>query len=442
MRSDETHRLDPEARFDRLDLRAQEPEKMGNVAGRPGRSNCDILLHAVDPRAQEDDGARGEPRLFEHANELRHQLGQSPFDCFGSGNRLGKAKRSTGRIPGHDRIEGFGRPAERLIKALEERSSKAALERAARHCQKVADAIDAEAACGAQHVFLDAERSDREPSDRLGFAAGGAERDRMCRAARQRMSRARRSSDSDAGGKSEARAKTNDPRAHPLLAAKEVHDTGQIEPEPVRAGGGRDRRPAPSGKQSEAGEKSGVGFRIGVAQFKARHHRPRLRYRRSGLKSEALGNRASRGNDDPLARTMGCDNGCRRSTRVERSSGANDSSSSSPERDLSRLGPAPQFAYLRPLMDGKRVDFGLSLFPRPARARPPAAPARARAGVGSLARFHLCLRRASGGRSCRHKRASARGGFTPPAALDPPQAVDGKVRQVERGDPSHLRPPR
>ena len=46
---DEAHRLDAEARLDRLDLRHEEAEQMGAVAGRAGGADGDHLLHLRRP---------------------------------------------------------------------------------------------------------------------------------------------------------------------------------------------------------------------------------------------------------------------------------------------------------------------------------------------------------------------------------------------------------
>ena len=83
------------------------------------------------------------------------------------------------------------------------------------------------------------------------------------------------------------RAESEDPRAHRRLAAEQMGDSAQIEPQAVGAGDGGARSPAAGGEQAEAGEEGGVALRIGVADVEAGDQHARLGERHAGRRPSA-----------------------------------------------------------------------------------------------------------------------------------------------------------
>ena len=97
------------------------------------------------------------------------------------------------------------------------------------------------------------------------------------------------------------RQKAEDAFAHPRLAAEQMGDAGQIEPEAVRAGAGGARRPAAGGEQAQPREPGGVALGVGGADVEAGNEDPRLGERHAGPQAERARRRAGGGEDVPIA---------------------------------------------------------------------------------------------------------------------------------------------
>ena len=103
----------------------------------------------------------------------------------------------------------------------------------------------------------------------------------------ERMRRARRAGDGDPGGKAEPAAESEDALAHPLLAAEQMGDAGQIEPQPVgpeTAARGVQRRAA---NRPSRASKAASPSRIGGADVEAGNQGARLGERHAGQRPSA-----------------------------------------------------------------------------------------------------------------------------------------------------------
>ena len=197
--------------------------------------------------------ADAEPGFGEQRHEPAHRLAARLFDRLGAGDRLHEAEQDRGRLFGDDRIERLGGAAERLIEAEQEVAAEAALERRAGHGDQLADPLEAEPV-GVRSSSASSRRSAASGSGamRVGLAAVRAEDQRLVAEAGQRVGGAGGAGDGDPGGEAEAAAEGEDALAHALLAAEQVGDAAQVQPEPVRAGG-RGARASSGGRRTGRG---------------------------------------------------------------------------------------------------------------------------------------------------------------------------------------------
>ena len=100
-----------------------------------------------------------------------HQQAERFGDRLGGGDRLGEAQDGGRRLLRNHRLDRLAGAAERLVEAGEQGLAEAALERAARQRQKVADRLEAESAGGGEDGLLDPQSGEREGGERLGLAA-------------------------------------------------------------------------------------------------------------------------------------------------------------------------------------------------------------------------------------------------------------------------------
>ena len=123
------------------------------------------------------------------------------------------------------------------------------------------------------------------------------------------MRGARRAGDGDSGGKAQPAAESEDAPAHNLLAAEQMGDAGQVQPEPVRAGQSGARSPAAGGEQAEPAQPGGIAFRIGGADVEPPHQHPRLGERHARREPERAGARAGGGDQVAIADAVRGDEG-------------------------------------------------------------------------------------------------------------------------------------
>jgi hypothetical protein len=81
------------------------------------------------------------PRLPQLHDQPGHELAKRLLDRLGGGDRLGEAQGRARRLLRHNRLQGLGAAAERLIEAQKQGPAEAALERPARQLHEVADRL-------------------------------------------------------------------------------------------------------------------------------------------------------------------------------------------------------------------------------------------------------------------------------------------------------------
>ena len=123
------------------------------------------------------------------------------------------------------------------------------------------------------------------------------------------VGRARCSRHGDAGGEAGTRAEAQDPAAHPLLAAEQVSDAGQVQEQAGRIGNGGDGGPAAGGEQGEAGQNSRLRIRFGRADIKPWHQHAGLGDGHDRLDAERLRSGAGSGDHHALSVAAGGDEG-------------------------------------------------------------------------------------------------------------------------------------
>ena len=304
---DEAHRIEAEAGFDRLDLHGEQPEEMGAVAGGPGGADGDPLDPPVDPVAEQVEPARGQARLAELRDQPLDQQAERFGDRLGGGDRLGEAQDSARRLLGDDRLDRLAGAAERLVEAGEQGLAEAALERASRQGQEVADRLEPEPAGGGEDRFVDPKRGERKRREGGRLTAGGARA--AGPEAGEGVGRAGGAGDRDPGGEAGARAEGEDPAAHLLLAAEQVGDPAEVEEQAVGGRGRGARGPAAGGEEGEAVEDGRIGGRIVVADVETRDERARLGDGHSRVEAERPRLRRGGGDLEPVAGPAGEEEG-------------------------------------------------------------------------------------------------------------------------------------
>ena len=197
--------------------------------------------------------------------------------------RSARAKRSSRarRLFGDDRIERLGGSAQRLVEPEQQ-----ALAEAARQAGRAASPTSSPI------VSIPKRRAAASAASSSRSAASGKRGDapRPRRRCGQRLMRwpPKRASAWAApvvpatamrAAKPSRAQKAQDALAHRSLAAEQMGDAVEVEPQAVRARHGGARRPAPRGEQAEAGQQGRIGLRIGVADVEAGDQRARLGHR-------------------------------------------------------------------------------------------------------------------------------------------------------------------
>ena len=280
---------------------------MGAVAGGPGGADGDPLDLSVDPVAEQGEGPGRKPLLPQGRDQAGHEEAQRLGDRLGGGDRLGEAKDGGRRFLRDHRLDRLAGAAERLVEAGEQGLAEAALKRAARKREEIADRLQAEPAGGGEDGRLDPKRGEREWGERFGLAVDGADRARA--EAGERVGGAGRSGDGDPGGEAGAGAESDDPPAHPGLAAEQMGDPAEIEEQAVGGRDGGARSPAAGGEQSEALEDVRIGGGIVVANVEAGDEGPGLGDGHARMEAERARFRRGGGDEEPVADPAGEEEG-------------------------------------------------------------------------------------------------------------------------------------
>ena len=207
---------------------------------------------------------------------------------------------------------------------------------------------------------------------------------------------------------------------------------GQVEPKSVGRGDSRYGRPAPDGVKGQPREQLGVrvGLRRAHVQLGGEHAR--------------VGGRHADANANGLRIRTGRDHRLLAPHRIYERKGADRRCQSrnthfgcvlldhAPEWVLGRFRAPAELAHGRLPVDGQRHDFGRHslaralAISRPTRAGTPATPARNRAVTGIIIDRRL--------------EPGARLKPRDTGLFQPPEPLDGELRQEQRGDPSHRSP--
>jgi hypothetical protein len=100
----------------------------------------DLIVGAAE---QEIQAPRAEPPLLERCAELAHELAEIAVDGFGRGDRLGEDAPDFDDVRRPDRLDRFGRPAERLIEPAADERAEPQRQRRSRGRLQIADLVEA-----------------------------------------------------------------------------------------------------------------------------------------------------------------------------------------------------------------------------------------------------------------------------------------------------------
>ena len=390
------------------------------IARGAGGAGADMLLVAIDAEAGEQQRPRAEPACGQFGDEQRHRIGERGRDRLGGGDRLDEAEharwaggrrrsarsaRLAGRAPDRAGRAGWCRSGGRAARAGR-RSASPIVSMPRRRAASICGGSSRSAAGGSG---ASASASPPGSHSVSGVAAMAGERVRRAGGARHR----------DPRGEAEPCAEAQDAPRHRPLAAEQMGDAGEIEPQPV-ARRPRLRRSASSGGRRTSASRSSTAASaagVGIAHVEPRHQRARLRQRHAGGEAERAGGGAGGGDHHARADRMRGDERGQARRRVAGGGGAARScvpvgadlvGPHDAERVPDRFAAPAEFAHRRALVERQRVDLGLlrgaagglaaagvvpggvlvgrvrrrGIVPRPARAGPPAAAARAGAGGG------------------------------------------------------------
>ena len=245
---DEAHPLDAEAGLDRLDLR----RTAGVADAAPSRVARAVPIArsarlAVDALADEDEAADGEAGLA----RAGARAGAPPRPALPRSPRRWRSARgsgagSTGGSSGTIGSNGSAARPSAWSSRVEQGRAEAALERARAASRSARRSVSRPSRRAAPSTSS----SSRSAASGSGASAsasppGGQRMSALAAEAGERMRGAGRAGDGDAGGEAEPARRKRGCAAHPLLAAEQMGDAGQIEPEAVRRR--RRRRAASSG---------------------------------------------------------------------------------------------------------------------------------------------------------------------------------------------------
>ncbi len=230
------HRFDSEARLDLLDLHIEQVKQMPGVAAGAGGADGEALLLPIDPFANQHQRARRKPFALEQGRQVGDEVGQHLLDRFRRGDRLEKAQRRARRFLGDDWVERLAGPAERLVEPEQQGLAEAAGERATGDPDQLADGLDPEAAGGVLRNLVEPQRRGRKAAMASSSPPLGQRLMRLFAEAGERVGRAGGPGNPDPRAEPEPRAEAQDALAHPLLAAEQMGDSSEVEPQAIRSG--------------------------------------------------------------------------------------------------------------------------------------------------------------------------------------------------------------